>query len=70
MYRIENFSKFDCVPYSLEDKVKLSFEKMLEQQILEPVTYLDWATPVWVVSKKSGKIKIYDDYKVTVNNCL
>ena len=35
--------------------------------MLEKVSYSEWAAPVVTVPKQDGQIRIYGDYKVTIN---
>ena len=37
---------------------------------LEPVDHSDWAAPIVPVPKPDGMIRIYGDYKSTVNQVL
>lgn len=64
------FTKFNRLPYSLEEKIKSGLDKLVNIHILEPLKYLDWGTPIVVVPKKSGDIRLCVDYKVTINKCL
>ena len=64
------FHKARPVPFMLKEKV----ERQLQQQVLEgelvPVDRSDWATPIVVVHKKDGGIRICDDFKVSINPVL
>ena len=63
------FHKACPVPFALKEKV----ERQLQQQVLEgelvPVDRNDWATPIVVVHKKDGGIRICD-FKVSINPVL
>ncbi|KAG7298724.1 hypothetical protein JYU34_017133 [Plutella xylostella] len=43
---------------------------MLAAGVVEPVTRSDWATPLVVVNKADGGLRICADYKVTLNRVL
>ena len=64
------FHKARPVPFALKEKV----ERQLQQQVLEgelvPVDRSDWATPIVVVHKKDGGIRICGDFKVSINLVL
>ena len=47
------------VPYALQNKVEV------EQGVIEPVQFSDWAAPIVPVVKRDGSIWICGDYKVT-----
>ena len=42
-------------------------DKLLSDGVISPVTFLKWAPPIVPVVKSDGKIKIFGDYKLTVN---
>lgn len=55
------------VPFSIKEEVEKELLRMIDQGILERVDHSEWATPIVVVKKSNGKIRICGDYKVTVN---
>ena len=42
---------------------------MLAECIILPVTYSAWTAPVVPVVKADKKIRLYGDYKITVDKC-
>lgn len=64
------FLKARNVPFALRDRVAGEIERMVNEGILEPVEYSDWATPVVPVIKKNGSIRLCGDYRSTVNQAV
>lgn len=58
------------VPYALRPKVEAEIERLLQQGVIAPVQFSDWATPIVPVMKKNGGVRICGDFKVTVNPAL
>lgn len=61
------FQKARTVPFALKEAVDCELDRMIEQDIIEPVNFSDWATPIVVVPKPDGTVRVCGDYKVTVN---
>lgn len=64
------FIKPRPIPYSLKQEVEKELDKLEEQQIIEKVDISEWGTPIVVVPKADGSVRICADYKVTVNKQL
>lgn len=64
---------FHC-PYSVPFKLRERFEKQLEMEVadsvLEPVKFSRWASPVVLVPKTDGGLRMCMDCKVTINKCI
>lgn len=58
------------LPFALENKVEQEIEKLVEDGVLVPVTYTEWATPVVPLLKNDGGIRLCGDYKCTLNKAL
>ena len=51
------------VPYSLVVKVEKEYDRLVESDILYPVSSSDWASPVVHVPKSDGSLQVCGDYK-------
>ena len=51
------------VPYALLQKVDEEYDRLIANNILYPVDYSHWGTPVVCVQKADGEIRICGDYK-------
>ena len=58
------FLKARPVPYSLWSRVVDELKRLVEEGIIFPVESSEWATPVVVVPKKDGRIRICGDFRV------
>lgn len=54
-------------PFFIRAKVEQEIDRQVEEGILEPVQFSQWATPVVPVMKKDGSVRLCGDYKTTVN---
>ena len=57
------FQKDRPVPYSLVSQVEKEYDKLVEADILYPVSHSSWASPVVRVPKADGSIRVCGDYK-------
>ncbi|KAI4887000.1 hypothetical protein NFI96_027939, partial [Prochilodus magdalenae] len=64
------FCQARVVPYALRPKVEAEIERLLQQGVISPVQFSDWATPIVPVMKKNGSVRICGDFKVTINPAL
>ena len=55
------------VQYAMRPKVDVALDKLLAQNIIQPVTYSKWAAPIVPVLKEDGSVRICGDYRLTVN---
>ena len=58
------------VPLAQRVKVENELDRLVKLGILSPVKYSDWATPIVVVPKSDGTVRVVGDYSVTVNPAL
>ena len=61
------FRKARPVPYALQDEVDKELKKWEDSGIAERIEYSDWGTPLVVVPKPGGGVRLCGDYKCTVN---
>lgn len=64
------FCRARPLPYSLRAQVDAELDYMLAQGVIEPVNFSHWASPLVLVTKPNGKIRICADYKVSLNPSL
>ena len=64
------FKKSRSVAYGLQPLLETEFDQMIRDGILEPVENSDWATPLVIVPKKNGRLRVCGDFKVTINQCV
>ena len=58
------------VAYSLKPKIETELDKLEQQGIIYRVDTSEWATPIVAISKKDGSVRIFGDFKVTLNPVL
>ena len=58
------------VPYALKRQVENELKKLEENKVLVKSDYSDWATPIVVVPKADGSVRLCGDYKTTVNRAV
>ncbi|KAK3767415.1 hypothetical protein RRG08_032091 [Elysia crispata] len=54
-------------PYALREAIEEELSCLQRDGIVEPVDHSDWATPIVLVWKRDGTVRICGDYKITVN---
>ena len=64
------YCKVRKLPFALKPVVGAELDRLEKQQVLEKVSHSDWATPLVVVRKPGGKVRLCGDFKVTLNPAL
>ena len=64
---VPKFRKARPVPFALRASVDEEIERLVNSGLWRPVKHSRWASPIVVVPKKNGKIRICGDYSDTVN---
>ena len=58
------------IPFSLKEAVIEEIERLEKEGILRPVSYSDWASPIVIVTRPDGRIRMCGDFKSTLNPVL
>lgn len=61
------FYKPQRLPFAVKPLVEAELQRLVEEKIIEPVQFSEWAAPIVPVKKPDGSIRICGDYKLTVN---
>ena len=61
------FLKAREVPYALRDEVERELDRLEAEGVITKTDYTEWGTPIVVIPKPDGSVRICADYKVTVN---
>lgn len=64
------FCKARNVPFALRSAVESELENLKKNGIIYPVTQSEWCSPIVVVPKNNGGVRICGDFKVTINGWL
>ncbi|GFO41416.1 polyprotein [Plakobranchus ocellatus] len=54
-------------PYALREAIEEELNRLQRDGIIEAVEHSEWATPIVLVRKKDGTVRICGDYKTTLN---
>ena len=55
------------VAYALRQKVEEELDRLLLEGTIRPVEFSEWATPMVPIVKSDGTIRIFGDFKVTLD---
>nr|XP_054759939.1 uncharacterized protein K02A2.6-like [Lytechinus pictus] len=58
------------VPYALKEEVEKELKNLEKNKVIVKTDYSDWATPIVVVPKADGSVRLCGDYKTTVNRAV
>ena len=67
---IPKFSKARSLPFAYKEVVEKELTRLVNEGVLEPVSYSDWASPIVVVPKPNGKVRVCADFSIAVNKAL
>ena len=58
------------VPYALRSKVDNEFDRLEREGVIHKVELAEWASPIVVVKKKNGDVRLCADFKVSINKYI
>lgn len=58
------------IPYALRGKVDTELDNLEQHGIITKVDTSEWGSPLVVIPKADGTVRLCVDYKITVNPCL
>ena len=61
------FHKLRPVPFAMCKMLETELNRLVRENIIEPVNSSDWATPIIPVIKSNGEIRPCRDYKININ---
>ncbi|XP_046802727.1 uncharacterized protein K02A2.6-like [Lucilia cuprina] len=61
------FFKTRQIPYAQMPQFKQEIERLINEGILKPVKFSEWASPIVLAKKPNNSIRICGDFKVAVN---
>ena len=64
------YCKVRKLPFVLKPIVGTELDSLEKEQVLEKATHSDWATPIVVVRKPGGRVRLCGDFRVTHNPAL
>ena len=64
---VPKFCKPRKVPFALQEGVSMELKRMENEGVLSLVAYSEWASPIVIVPKADGQIRICGDFKSTIN---
>lgn len=64
------FIKARPVPFALREKLDKEIDRLVESEIIEPVKFSEYASPIVPVLKSDGSVRLCADYSQTLNKQL
>lgn len=64
---VPRFLRARPVPFPMKQQVEDELRRMIDEGVLTPIKYSKWATPLRIVKKEDGSLRICGDYRSTVN---
>jgi len=64
---VPKFLKARPIPFAIREKVDEELQSMENAGVITKVDHSEWASPLVVVAKPNGRVRITDDFKATVN---
>ena len=54
----------------MRERIEEEIDRLVREKVVQPVESSEWATPVVAVLKSNGKVRLYGDYKITINQSV
>ena len=67
---VPKYSKARTVPFALEEAVSNELDRLEKEGVLESVSHSDWASPIVIIPRSDGRLRICGDFKRTINPYL
>ncbi|KIH67346.1 integrase core domain protein [Ancylostoma duodenale] len=64
------FQAFRPVPHAAVEAVEKELDRLLEMNVITPVTHSEWAAPIVCVRKSNGKLRMCADFSTGLNKAL
>ena len=64
------FHRARSVPFAMREAVGSELDRLESEGIIERVSTSQWATPLVVVPKRDGSLRLCGDYRLTVNTAI
>lgn len=61
------FLRARTLPFAIKDRVEVEIQRLVSDDILEPVDFSEWASPIVPILKKNKQVRICGDFKPTFN---
>ena len=61
------FCRARTVPFSMKDAVEKEIDRLENEGIIQSISYSEWASPIVIVPKTNGDLRLCGDFKNTVN---
>ncbi|XP_011858132.1 PREDICTED: uncharacterized protein K02A2.6-like [Vollenhovia emeryi] len=58
------------IPYAMESLLAEELQRLEENDIIEPMVISNWTSPMVIVKKRNGKLRLCVDYSTSVNQAL
>lgn len=64
------FYKARPIPFVLRKKMRQEIIRLIKENILTPVDYSEWGIPIIPVMKPNGTVRIFKDFKTSLDPAL
>lgn len=64
---VPKFCRARPIPFAIKEKVERELRRLVSEDILEPVEFSEWASPIVPVLEKNNEVRICGDFKSTFN---